>query len=189
MNRPDLCAEMHAACEQVSSLHLRRLRSLGVSWETIGSLGAAHLGLGVVQAVEHPSEKGLYCLDADGPPMICLPVYDSGDLIDLVAFRSSDPDNWLLRTGLGWCLGLERGLEAHTWGDPVHLARTPLEWIQGGAEGLALLDWSAPEVHYLTGVPHLVCSDATQAGMLRKALSRPVRFPTISIQQEARLAA
>ena len=185
----DLHAELRAAAEAMSTVHLKRLVQLGVSWGTIGELGRVNLGLGVVNAFEHPSEPGLYCVGGDVPHLL-LPVFDNWELIDLVAFRSSEPERWLLRTGLGWSLGLERGLERHTWGDPVRLAVSPLEWLQGGAEGLALLDWSAPEVHYLTGVPHLVCSNSTQAGMLRKALTRPVRFPTITLQnEEAQLAA
>lgn len=184
----DLYGELRSAAEQVHSLHLSRLRGLGVSWETIAELGRHSYGLGVANAIEHPSEPGLYCLDPAGAPHLVLPVFDAGELIDLVAFRSSAPNDWLLRTGLGWALGLERGLERHTWGDPVNLAVSPLEWLQQGATGLCVLDWDAPEVPYLTGVPHLVCSTETQAALLRKSLARPVRFPTISVM-EAALAA
>lgn len=185
----DLTHEMRLACEAFHSLHLNRLRALGVSWETIANIGREFYGVGVINAVEHPSEPGLYCLDPAGAPHVVLPVIDRGELIDLVAFRSSQPDSWLLRTGLGWCLGLHRGVEAHTWGDPVRLCVSPLEWLQGGASGLCLLDWDAPEVHELTGVPHLVCSTAEQAALLRKAIARPVRFPNISVTEGLALVA
>jgi hypothetical protein len=106
-----------------------------------------------------------------------------------VAFRSSDPNGWLLRTGQGWCLGLMRGLDAHTWADSTPLAVSPLEWLQGRCEGLAILDWSASEVSSLRDLPHLVCSNEHQAAMLRKALAKPVRLPVISVQMEALRAA
>ncbi len=185
----DLSAEMLAAMKASTLLHAKALEHLGVSWPVIAELRRYHCGWGVVHAVEHPSKPGLYCLDPEAPPHLVLPVYGDGELVDIVAFRSSHPNNWLLRTGPGWALGVERGLERHTWGDQVSLALSPLEWLQQGASGLCVLDWAAPEVHYLTEVPHLVCSTEGVAALLRSALSKPVRFPEISICGGMNLAA
>lgn len=183
MSRPDIDAELGDAFQDSSIAPLRQLEALGVSRTVCAELGLNRWG--VIRASE--GEDGLYIL-GEGEPHLVLPVIDQGELVDLVAFRSSDPNRWLLRRGVGWALGLESGLERHTWGDPVPLAVSPLEWLQQGADGLCVLDWDAPEVHYLVGVPHLVCSNEHQAAMLRRALSRPVRFPAISVM-EARCAA
>lgn len=182
----DLHGELKAAAFAVTQAHLRRLVALGVGWTTIGELGRHHYGFGVVCASD--DGQGLYVPDIDGELRLVLPVHEDGELVDLVAFRSDDPESWLLRTGYGWALGLEDGLGRHTWGYPVPLSVSPLEWLQGGAEGLVVLDWDAPELHYLADLPHLVCSSDALATQLRTALSRPVRFPTISVG-ETRLAA
>lgn len=182
----DLERELREAAHAVTHAHLRRLVALGVGWPTLGELGRDHIGFGVVHAVDagdglyHPGEGDLHLL---------LPVYENGELADLVAFRSADPNRWLLRTGCGWALGLEEGLARHTWGDPVPLSVSPLEWLQGSAEGVCILDWDAPEVHYLADIPHLVCSSDALATRLRTALAKPVRFPTISVGETLRHAA
>jgi hypothetical protein len=183
----DLEAEFAAAQRALKNEHLRVLERLGVSRKTLAEFNR-YCGFGVVRAAEHPSEPGLYILDAEGAPHLVLPVWEDGALVDLVGFRPGSANRWLLRTGLGWCLGVERGLERHTWGDRVSLAVSPLDWLRGNTEGLCILDWDAPEVHYLKGVPHLICSNEHQAAMLRSALTRPVYLPTISIK-ETRLAA
>lgn len=177
--------ELSVAASAVRPEHLRPLVDLAVSWPTIGELGRHHPGLGIVRAKE--GEDELYIL-GDGEPHLVLPVYEIGELIDLVAFRSGDPERWLLRSGYGWALGLEEGLGRHTWGDHVPLSVSPLEWLQRGAQGLCVLDWSAPELHYLNDIGHLVCSSDRLSKHLRAALAKPVRFPKISIE-ERRLAA
>src|SRR5436853_1956909 len=111
MIRANLDAELASAGRASTFLHAKRLEQLGVSIATVAELRRHDWGWGVVHAVEHPSEPGLYCPDSSGPLHVLLPVYDRGDLVDLVAFRSSDPERWLLRTGAGWCLGLEGGFE------------------------------------------------------------------------------
>lgn len=181
-------AEFWAARGACRFIHVKALEAKGVSRSTLAHFNRDY-GFGIIKASEHPSEPGLFIHDPGGPPHLALPVVEDGELIDLVAFRSNTPNAWLLRTGDGWCLGLETGLERHTWGDPVPVAVSPLEWLQGGAQGLCILDWDAAELHYLAGVPELVCSNEHQAAMLRSALTRPVYLPSISVQEAQRAAA
>jgi hypothetical protein len=185
MSGPDLSAELASAALAIKIMHFRTLERLGVARDTLCERWRHDWGFGVAPATA--GEDELY-VPGEGPPHLILPVYDDGELVDLCAFRSADPTRWLLRTGQGWALGLERGLMAHAWGDPVPLAVSPLEWMRQGCVGLCVLDWSAPEVRYLLEVPHLVCSSRDLAAMLRAKLATPVRFPTISIE-EARLVA
>ncbi len=185
MSGADLHAELRASCKAVRRSHLRQLTALNVSWPTIGELGRRHYGFGVARAA--PVGDGLY-EPGEGELHLLLPVFEDGELIDLCAFRSSDPLNWVLRTGLGWALGLEDGMEPLSWQESVGLAVSPLEWLRDGATGVCVLDWDAPEVRYLSDLPHLVCSSDELATQLRAALARPVRFPSISVE-ETRLAA
>lgn len=187
MRRVDLEAELAKAAQAVSPIHLRHLVALGVGWPTIAEIGRHHYGLGLVQA--QCGDPGLFS-PGEGPVHLQLPVFEDGELVDLVAFRSGQPSQWLLRTGAGWALGLEGGLQRHTWGDdPVPLAASPLEWLQAECRGVCILDWAAPEVHYLTAIPHLSCRTGELAAMLRAALTRPVRFPMISVMEAQLVAA
>lgn len=177
--------ELESAAFAVTRSHLRRLNGLGVSWETIGELGRDYHGFGLVRCSEDADE--LFCL-GDGEQHLVLPVHERGEVVDLCAFRSDDPARWLLRTGCGWALGLERGLERHTWADSVPLSESPLDWLCNGANGLCVIDWDAPEVTYLTELPHIVCSTEALGRRLQSALARPPRLPSISVR-ENRLAA
>lgn len=174
-----LLDEMRAACFAVTHAHLRRLVALGVGYPTLAELGRHHYGFGVVTASE--DGRGLYVPDPDGELHLVLPVYEDGGLVDLVAFRSATPDKWLLRTGLGWALGLEWDLSGHDWAEPVRLDATPLDWLRAGAGGLCVLDWEAPELCDLANLSAVHCPDATIAGLLRNALTKPPRLPDISV--------
>lgn len=180
-----LDAELGAAGRSTSILHFRLLESLGVSRETVCDIMRHDYGFGVQRVTA--ADDGLY-VPGNGEMHLILPVRDNGELVDLCAMRSADPAGWLLRTGYGWALGLERGLEPHSWGDPVPVWLTPLSWLRAGCAGLVVLDWDAPEVRYLAGLPNLVCETAAQASRLREALTVPVRLPQISTM-ETRLAA
>ena len=176
--RAPISAELRAASHAVETRHLRHLNALGVQWETIGGLGAHHYGLGVVNA--SAGEDGLYFPDPDGEPHLLLPVYEDGELLDIVAFQSTVPDKWLLRCGNGWALGVEGGFSRHCWEGSARLAATPLDWLRYGAKGLCVLDWSAPEVSNLADLTAVECSDPALAQLLRKALTKPPRIPAIS---------
>jgi hypothetical protein len=178
-----LQSELDTASRALTINHLRALERLGVSRDTICT--ATRYGcLGVRPVTD--AGAGLYLPDEDGEPHVIVPVWEDGALVDLCAFRTDNPTAWMLRSGHSWALGLERGLEPHTWGDPVTLADTPLDWLRVG--GLCVLDWQAPEIRFLVGVPSLVCQTPEQASLLRTALTAPVRLPHISVL-ETRLAA
>lgn len=180
MTAHDLHGELRAAAFSVTQAHLRRLISLGVGWPTIGELGRHHYGFGVVCASDNG--RGLYVPDVDGELHLVLPVYEDGELVDLVAFRSDAPEKWMLRTGNGWALGLEDGWGMLHNGEPLPLSATPLDWLRGGAEGLCVLDWEAPELAVeLADFATVHCSDAIVAGLLNKALTKPPRLPNISV--------
>lgn len=181
----DLHAELTVAAAHLHATHLRMLERLAVPRGPLCDMLSDGWSLGIAPAAK--ASEGLY-QPSDGPPHLIIPVWEDGALIDLCAFRSGVPDWPLLRTGNGWALGLERGLEAHTWG-PAALVATPLDWLCRGGRALCVLDWAAAEVSYLRDVPHLVCQSEKLASMLLGALTRPQRLPQISVEEAQRAAA
>ena len=185
MTRPDLDQELAVAGAATTLLHLKHLLGLGVPRPTVAELRRDDWGWGVVNAID--VGDGLY-RPGDGPLHLLLPVWDGEDLVDLVVFRSGDPSDWRLRTGLGLALGLERGWERHHWVDEVELTLTPLDWLRNGADGLCLVDWDAPDISMLVSLPRIICPTRESAAQLRQALTRPQPLPPITVK-ETRLAA
>ena len=105
-----------------------------------------------------------------------------------MAFRSANPADWRLRTGLGLALGLDRGWERYHWQADVELSLTPLDWLRNGANGLCIVDWDAPELSMFACLPGITCPSREAAGQLRKALTRPKPLPPIFVK-ETQLAA
>jgi hypothetical protein len=188
MSGRNLSAEMGQARRSLSLLHLKALKRLGVGWPDVCELSGDG-AMGVLKVSE--GEEETFYPDPDGVPHLILPVLEDGGLVDLLAFRSSNPARWLLRSGQGTALGLEHGLEQLSWlleGEAVHLHKTPLDWLRAGRVGVCIVDWSAPDLHRLCGIPHIYCDDAALAQRLNTALTRPSYLPTITYK-EARLAA
>lgn len=181
----DLTAELRSAGRASTLLHFMQLVGLGVPRATVAELRREDWGWGITRAFD--VGDGLYC-PGDGPLHLVLPVFDDGDLIDLVAFRSGNPVNWKLRTGLGLALGLERGWEPYHWQDQVTLSLTPLDWLRNGGKGLCIVDWDAPDITMLASLPRIVCPTRESASQLRQALTRPQPLPPIAVK-ETRLAA
>lgn len=191
----DLHNEMRLATHSVRQVHLDRLRTLGVSYDTIARLGEAFYPFGIVKA--EPSSQGLY-QPGEGVSHIVLPVIQDGALVDLCAFRSTAPDEWRLRTGNGWALGLEEGLGRWLWrssadpsanppkhqlGCPPHIYSSPLEWLRHGCNGICVLDWRSPEIYQLDVLESVTVSDAATAKLLTNALTRPARVPAIGLME------
>lgn len=188
LDRSDLAAELRQAQASATpaTLYRRQLLALGVPSVTLAMLkGVEAWGYGVVKA--SAGEGGLY-LPGEGPPHLLLPVREDGELVDLVAFRSSEPHNWRLRAGNGWALGMDWGLEPFTRGWPVPVHETPLDWLKAKMAGICILDWDAPDLFSLLAIERLDCATPELARMLRAALTRPANLPLISVR-ENRLAA
>ena len=182
MTRPDLRNELADAGAASTLFHFKHLVGLGVPRATVAALRFNDWGWGVVTALD--IGDGLYC-PGDGPLHLVLPVWEESDLIDLVAFRSGDPADWKLRTGLGLALGLERGWERHRWQPEVELSPTPLDWLRNGCDGLCIVDWDAPDITMLSSLPSIACPSRDVATRLRQALTRPKSLPPISVRETA----
>lgn len=199
-----LVRELKAAAYRVTRIHYDRLRCLGVSIPWLAEWMAYGAGWPIGVDRCEPYRCGLYQPNSDnGVPCLILPVVEDGGLVDLVAFRTSDPGTWWLRTGNALALGLEKGLEPHLWfqradpsakppkhqvGQPAHLCSHPLDWLRRAGDGLCVVDWSAPDIRRLDVLPEVICSDPQTASLLKRALSRPQRLPAISVMETALVA-
>jgi hypothetical protein len=174
----NLPSELRRAAEAVTQSTIDRLRALGVRVEWLADYPTYPFGVLRAEAVG----DGLFQASNDGSPHLILPVLEDGELVDLIAFRAADPGGWLLRSGEGWCLGLADGLSSLVWRDAVNLHATPLDWLRAEGDGLCILDWSAAlDIRQLDVLPHIICADQTTADNLRRAMTRPVRLPRISV--------
>jgi hypothetical protein len=187
MTRVDLFAELRAAADRVGDRHLNQLVRMGVGWGAIDSLsdwGDVPFGIATGSIVAGLFEPG------DGAPHIVQPVVDRGDLVDLVYWRSDDPAHWSLRMGEAWALGtsaLSEAIDDPT--RPLMLCETPLDWLRAESAGLTVLDWRAPEVPLLRNAPRIIAPTDEIAALLRRALTRHLDLPLITIGEEVRHAA
>lgn len=180
MKRDDLRLELRSAAFAVRQPHIDRLKALGVPLAALADYPVHPFGVARVE----PVGTGIYQPGEHGAPHYVLPVLLDGELADLVAFQPSDPGNWLLRTGAGWCLGLNEPVGLLTWRDSINLWSTPLDWLRAGSGDLCVLDWDASEaIRTLDVLPHLVCDNRATAERLRRALMPPIHMPKISIRE------
>lgn len=138
--------ELSAFAARMGWAQVKRLLELGVP----GAFLAQLTGAGDVAAARVSlANRGAY-FEVPGPDArLLLAVRDGfGTLVDLVAFSTSDPDDWALRCGLGAMLGTwtleeaQRRVCAHGYAQ-LRIFATPLAWLLGGGEGVCVLDWNA----------------------------------------------
>lgn len=182
----NLSSEFADACHAVCNAHLNRLRDLGVLPATIASYPERFglMGFGVLHGAIN--EHG-YFLPGSGPTHIVQPVSEGGNLVDMVAWRSTQPYRWGLLSGTGWALGADNLANFGTWANYVVLHDSPLDWLRADCEGGCVIDWDAPEVEQLADWARIDASPRV-ANVLRPRLERPRQYPEI-ISKEARNAA
>jgi len=176
----DLGGEMQTAVARVEQRHLDWIMGNGASAMAIASLGATQepFGIGCLEFVGTD-----YWQPHSGPAAIgavIQPVYDGGDIIDLIAWRSLKPLDWRWRVGEGWALGTDC-LQGSAWlgFNSITVHATPLAWLVAGGEGLTILNWTSSSLYQLSQFDEIVCSDGKVAARLNNILSRPARVPSI----------
>ena len=94
-------------------------------------------------------------------------------LIDLAAWRPSEPGTVRLRRGVVAALGAWR-LDAPDFDTPMRLWSTPLAWAAADFDGVVVIDWAtaAPQ---LLGRPELVCETVALAELADKEIAKARR--------------
>lgn len=136
--------EMLAAAAATPFSAVRKLCAMGADRRFVAQLlGAGDLGIGQVSL----SRAGW---EPEGPDRrLLISVRRLGELVDVVALASHVRDEWSLRTGLGWALGMDAIDDAHLAlareekRIRVRLHATPFDWLAAAGDGLCVLDWCA----------------------------------------------
>jgi hypothetical protein len=107
---------------------------------------------------------------------------DESELIDIVAFRMSEPHQWWRRTGLADYLNEHLIRSSVTWDRPLRVVETPVEWLKHYCQGVCPLtdDYSA-----LRDPAPLLFEEADFASRVERQLSRPFRTPRILVKATA----
>lgn len=174
-----IAQELTEAALAVGPVQLGHMRKLGLLNPGVARMGREHHQFGVANV--RPIDDGLYVPDGDGFPALVVPVFEDGQLVDLVAFRTAEPERWWLRKGVGGLLGLYRGWSPYEWADNVLLHETPLKWLQAGGKDLCVVDWDATEVHRINTFERVTVSTPGLRSLLLKTLKRPYRLVPVDV--------
>ena len=176
MSLDDDCAR---AVFNVRQAHIDYLLSLGATPEGIATLGHYQPPFGVERI--DVDDAGRWWPAEDGKAAMVVPVIERGELIDIVAFRSSRPERWWWRVGCGSLLGADLLNDVWPIG-PLRVVSTPLQWLCEGGRAVCVLDWSCPdyELSPMRDRDELACDNSMLAARLRRRLAQPRRVPRIT---------
>jgi hypothetical protein len=167
--------------------HFDRLNALGVSAARIIATGI----VGVAQIEVLAGDLWQPC--EGGDEYLTVGVSEDDGIVDILAFRPSDPDVWYLRRGSAWALGHDAIMEARgAWCDQesaIALTATPLDWLRGDMAGACIIDWTQDAVMTLRDAVRIQVPSREFARALRLQLSRPPALPPIDVKRGARRAA
>ncbi len=125
-----------------------------------------------------------YVPDDDGLEAVVVPIFDAGEMIDLVAFNLSNPARWWTRIDAHWALGAD-ALDLLWLGAELKVCRDPLRWLQSGPaeNAIVILDWHAARLH----IPRveIVAEDLEHGLELDRLLYIPAQHPRISVPARA----
>lgn len=169
---------------------LRRFERMGCVIPGDLALYISALGL---QRIE--PDDDLYAPGEHGEPAVIVPVYagempsfmrpvdEIPQLIDLVAFRLSDPRRWWRRTGMADYLGEHLIQPAVTWHKRLRVLETPLAWLNARGGGVCPLsgDYSALRC-VMAG---LNIDDAVLADAVNRQHAHPFPSPPIFVRSAA----
>ncbi|MBX7459538.1 hypothetical protein [Qipengyuania huizhouensis] len=135
-----LCALRREVAEAgLSARAFARLLELGIPAKALAQL----CGAGDVAATRVALSRDGSRYEPEGPDArLLLTVREQGVPVDIVALATHDEDQWALRRGEGWCLGYDAWLRCETgFAHELRVHATPLAWLRGGCEGVAILEW------------------------------------------------
>ena len=149
----NLDREFGFATDIVTPLWAERFQNWGIPNRII--FGPRHY-LGAARIVHHSS--GLFEPHEDGEHALivpeAVPEWPAWDAIhDLIAFRPDDPARWWRRRGDVDLLGASNMTPWRL--SPLVLHETPLSWLQGGADGVCIINWGFDPLARLGGAGHL----------------------------------
>lgn len=204
----DLAEDMRLAIDAMTFAACQALAEMGVPRGLLAQLTGAGL-IGRLRVREagsrwEPSEDGVWRL--------ILPVEDwHGELVDLVALSSGDPDAWSLRLGEGLLTGWHALLSAEDAAGRIaarradgldiaaedqaatqlRLRATPLAWLIAGFDGICVVDWRPAAIVHLRhlGPEVTLLTDDARAGEVLRGQLQCGGLPAVKPAAERRWAA
>lgn len=118
-----------------------------------------------------------------GPFYITIAVSEREAITDIVAFSPDAPDQWYLRRGSSWALGLDEiaAVQSGWHGASLFISPTPLDWLRAGMRGACVIDWTRDAMDTLRSLSGIQVADRKFAQALRLQLSKPPRLPEINV--------
>ena len=125
-----------------------------------------------------------------GPYYLTIAVNEAEAVTDIVAFAPDKPNEWFLRRGSAWALGMDHINGALAWPDTiVSLSATPLDWLRADMWGACVLDWTTDAIDTIRALQEIEVSSPKFAAALRLQLSKPPRLPEIAVSGDKKNAA
>ena len=183
----DLNDELAAAVCNLPPATITRLQCFGIPESLIFDLP---LMIGVARVQTFPS--GFYEPREDGDPAVIIavgwPVPPIWVVIDdLIAFQPKAPGRWWRRRGEVQLLGTYNIRPEPVF--PLAVHETPLSWLQSGARGVCIVDWSFDPERLLYAGPLEVESDQLKARLEKRIQQAAIEKFEIVTPKEIRNAA
>jgi|GEM_PF-6882648 len=115
--------------------------------------------------------------DGDGSEwawLMCAHDQDGESLLDLVAWSYDDPGRFGVYAGVAPVLGLDQITNPASWsfGNILHVHRTPLNWLRANCHGVCILDHAMAPIVLGDALGPLMAEDADHARDLKDVLCR-----------------
>jgi hypothetical protein len=167
----NLIAEYVAAVENMTAADLESLEANGCRPEIASGLLLDLPPIGKLRATIY-RDGSWQPSDLGRPHYICA-VLD-GDLIDLIAWKPSNPSMTFSRTGVSSLLNPEAVFQAYLAREPVFVFTDTLEWLRGDCNGIVPLRFDAGLAFHL-GDAGLLCQTPELAHRIQATygLGRP----------------
>ncbi len=136
--------------------------------------------LGVTRAATEGRE---WTPQADGRPVITLPIWSGECCLDILALSPEDANKWWCRTDIAPVLDPNEIARCEFLDEPLDIHASPLAWLRAGARGTVILDWRSVSF-WLAGVRRFLCFDDMTAERLDRALRNPPQKFQIKLVKE-----
>lgn len=116
-----------------------------------------------------------YWPDDSGRSMVITPLYNMGEVVDMVAWHPREPERWWRRLGRCPYAGAD-AIDRTFDGEPLIICRTMLRWLQRGAKpnAMVVLDWACAGRDIPTGMP-IAGEDIEHTKFIESKLAAPRR--------------
>ncbi len=168
MTTSSLATELARTQDPLGPNWYARLRDLGIPDRVIFGvrplIGVGHIVTHSTGLFEFHEDGDLALIIAEGEPEV--PGWT--EIHDLLAFMPEEPGRWWLRRGAVDLLG---AYNITPWKlSPTTIHETPVSWLQAGADGVCIIDWTRSPADVLLGAGEL----RTESHSLKAKLERRI---------------